>query len=387
MSGLYLHIPFCASRCIYCDFYSTTQTGLRRPYVEALSHEAMARRSFLAGKADARGLWHCDDPLRTVYLGGGTPSWLGGDLVCELLDAIAQVFDVSLVEEVTLEANPEDVTGEFLAALPIGHPTSAHPLAVNRISMGVQSMIDDELRMLGRRHDSQRVVEAVASCRKHGLDNLSLDLMYGLPGQTLDTWDESIRRILDLRPDHLSAYCLSVEEGTQLERQVNEGRLSPANDDLCVAMARHLRQRVSKAGFEQYEISNYCRPGRHSRHNSSYWVGTPYLGLGPGAHSYDGRNLRCWNEPSLTDYLAGQRQEGCERLSDVDRYNERVMLGLRTRWGVGLSPKEWDERRHDIDDLTQRGWINADASTHRLTLTDEGLSWADEVIRQLMKDT
>lgn len=370
MSGIYIHIPFCATRCIYCDFYSTTLRGKGAEYAAALATEMDERRAFLKGHKDKDGRWVCDDPLRTIYLGGGTPSQLGDATIREILQAIEQRFDMRQVTEITMEANPDDIhEGQDWGK-------------VNRVSMGVQSMVDSELQMLHRRHNAEQVRKAVETLRNAGINNISLDLMYGLPLQTMESWEYSIDELLKLQPQHISAYCLSVEEGTRLNTMVEKGELTPCDDETCNAMNALLRQKLHDAGFEQYEISNYARPGFYSRHNSSYWVQTPYLGLGPGAHSYDGKNLRCWNLPRVMEYLKGNRQEEHETLTDTDLYNERVMLGLRTAKGVTLSDEEIEKKNQAIGLLKNRGLIHIEKNT--IILTETGLALGDEVIRDLM---
>ena len=360
MAGIYIHIPFCATRCIYCDFYSTTLRDKGEAYAKALAREMDERKDFL-----------CNEKLETIYLGGGTPSQLGDAYIRQILDAVAERYDMSQVTEITMEANPDDIReGQDWGR-------------VNRISMGVQSMVDDELQLLHRRHDAAQVRKAVAILRSMGMENISLDLMYGLPTQTLASWEYSIDELLKLRPQHISAYCLSVEEGTRLYNLVKKGELTPCDDETCNAMNTLLRQKLHDAGFEQYEISNYALPGYHSRHNSSYWVQTPYLGLGPGAHSYDGKNLRSWNLPRVMNYLKGQREEEHEILTDTDLYNERVMLGLRTRRGVKLTAGEIETKKQAIEQLLARGLINLNKET--IVLTEAGLALGDEVIRDLME--
>lgn len=357
MAGIYIHVPFCATRCIYCDFYSTTLHDKGTQYVEALSREMEERRGFLG-----------DAPIRTVYLGGGTPSQLGDRCVRDILAALNQRFDLCQVEEITLEANPDDIRA------------SQNWGRVNRISMGVQSMVDDELRLLNRRHDAAQVRQAVETLRRQGIGNISLDLMYGLPTQTMESWAYSIDELLKLRPEHISAYNLSVEEGTRLHKLVERGELSPAGDALCLEMAALLRQRLREAGYVQYEISNYSLPGFHSRHNSSYWDQTPYLGLGPGAHSYDGQRLRLSNAPRLVQYLNGKRTEMSETLTDYDLYNERLMLGLRTRQGAPLHPFM---DAAILQQLMDEGLIRKDCG--HIILTEAGLALGDDVTRRLMK--
>lgn len=400
MSGIYIHIPICATRCIYCDFYSTTLRHRAGELIAALEREMDERQEFLA------------EPVRTIYLGGGTPSQLGSHHVRSILEALARHFDLGQCHEVTLEANPEDIASG-LWQMGADHqllPGDPLPVSINRISMGVQSMVDDELRLLHRRHDSKAVEQAVHLVRQAGIHNLSLDLMYGLPNQTLDTWQYTIDRILSLRPEHISAYNLMVEDGTVLAALVDRGELHPADDETCLQMASILRQRLKEAGYQQYEISNYALPGYHSRHNSSYWQPTPYLGLGPGAHSYDGHRCRTSNAPDLRAYLNGTRNEDVELLTDTDLYNEFLMLGLRTSRGVDLSrllalrhPLSAEPLQPLISSLMERGLVRqfsdpaslssaspssvrptANATHSRLALTESGLALADEVIRELM---
>ena len=390
VSGIYIHIPFCASRCIYCDFYSTTLRNKAPQYVEALIREMDERKSFL------------HTPVRTIYFGGGTPSQLGPTHITTLLHALSSRFDLSHCEEITLEANPEDfLDGTWPLPSP-SRPSLAAPSSpyagglegVSRLSLGVQSLVDSELRLLHRRHNAAHVREAVRLIRDAGITNLSLDLIYGLPTQTLASCGYSIDEVLKLRPQHISAYNLSVEPSTRLHTLVQKGELTPCDDETCLQMAALLSTKLKAAGFEQYEISNYALPGYHSRHNSSYWEPTPYLGLGPGAHSYDGHNRRSWNAPDITSYLKGIRVEESETLSDLDLYNERVMLGLRTAQGLDFNiletafPKSstktstFNTLQATIDSLVHRKLLHL--QRNRISLTTSGLSLADEVIRELM---
>ncbi len=378
MSGIYIHIPFCKSRCIYCDFYSTTGSRNRNLYVERVLDEARGRKDFFGSRPSSQEP-SVPDKIRTVYIGGGTPSQLPATALARLVEGLAGIFDLSEVEEFTLEANPEDITPDFVRAL---------PREINRVSMGVQSFVDDELTLLRRRHNAQRAKDAVRLLQDEAdVRNISIDLMYGLPQQTEASLDYSIGCALSLDIQHISAYNLSVEPGTELARRVGDGSLCVANDDLCLAMNTLLHRRLQKAGFRQYEISNYALPGFESKHNSSYWTRTPYLGLGPGAHSYDGRRLRCWNEPDLAAYLRGERPCGSETLTDTDLYNEQIMLGLRTAHGAVLD--ESDESPV-LSSLITRGLLTRNTQEspsrgHLYRLTEEGLALADEVIRELMR--
>ena len=373
MAGLYIHIPFCASRCIYCDFYSTTIRGKAHEYVDALLNEYHVRNGFLPS-------W---EPFRTIYIGGGTPSQMPSIELVRLIDGLGDRTNgndrLENIVELTIEANPEDVNEEWARTLAVGLGKS---IEVTRISMGVQSLIDSELQTINRRHNSSKPAEAVRILRTNGIKNISLDLMYGLPNQTMQTWEQSIDGIMGLDPEHISAYCLSIEEGTRLERMIEEGKLSACDDETCLAMAALLHSKLKKAGYVQYEISNYAKPGYESKHNSSYWDGTPYMGLGPGAHSYDGKKLRCWNEHDITSYLMGERKEDHEQLTDKDLYNEKIMLGLRTAKGVNYRLVADAEKGNIVGQLHERDLVAI--KNNHLVLTEAGLALADEVIRELM---
>ena len=377
MAGIYVHIPFCASRCSYCDFFSTLQLSDAGPsYVEAVLAEARLRRDELR-----------DEAVRTLYLGGGTPSQLPVALFELLVVGLREVFDLPGVEEFTVEANPDDVTPEWCAAMAA--------LGVNRVSMGVQTFEDDILRFIGRRHTARQAVEAVANLRAAGINNVSIDLIYGLPGQTVSSWTASVERAIDLRPRHISAYGLTYEEGTRLWRQRERGEVVEVPEEQCLEMYRILVDRLRAAGYEHYEISNFALPGYHSRHNSSYWNDTPYLGLGAAAHSYDG-TVRRSNPHDLKRYiaalLAGETVFEQEELTWKERYDERVMLGLRTAHGVDA-----DRLRHDFGEAAWRH-ITREADHHiaagnlrivengRFVLTREGIMLSDTIIRDLMWD-
>ncbi len=377
MAGVYVHIPFCASRCSYCDFFSTLRLDeVGHDYVEALIAEARLRKAELNGK-----------PVKTLYMGGGTPSQLPLPLLARLIDGLKATLDLNAVQEFTLEANPDDVTPEWSAAV--------RALGVNRVSMGVQSFQDAVLRLVGRRHTARQAIDAVASLRHAGIDNISIDLIYGLPGQTLETWAESVRQAVDLRPQHISAYGLTYEPGTRLWQQRECGEVVEASEDQYLDMYRILVGLLRVAGYEHYEISNFALPGYRSRHNSSYWNETPYLGLGAAAHSYDG-TMRRSNPADLCGYIrritSGQPACQVEDLAWWERYDERVMLGLRTADGVDahrlrsdFGDKAWahfvSEARRHID---AGNMICTDDGIY--ILTSEGIVLSDSVMRDLMWD-
>ena len=324
MASLYLHIPFCKSRCIYCDFYSGTDTSQRASYVQALCDELKLRSTYLPTRV-----------LDSIYFGGGTPSLLQKEDFERLFTEIHMHFTLSSAAEITLECNPDDLTASYVAQL--------QALPFNRISIGIQSFDDVELRFLNRRHTAQQAQDAVALCQAHGFDNISIDLMYGLPNQTAETWQKTLDVAMHLGVQHLSAYSLMYEEGSPLSRLRNAHKITELDEATSVALFEQLIDTVALHGFEQYEISNFCLPSFHSRHNSSYWHGVPYLGVGAAAHSFDGVS-RQWNVANTVRYMAGvaagQLEVEREELTTDERYNEFVFTALRTRSGINLSDLE-----------------------------------------------
>ena len=377
MAGIYVHIPFCASRCSYCDFFSTVrlaQAGKR--YVEAVVAEACLRREELRGER-----------VTTVYLGGGTPSQLPVSLLSRLITGLGEAIDMSAVEEFTVEANPDDVSPAWCAALPA--------LGVNRVSMGVQSFEDEILRALGRRHTARQVTDAVARLRREGIDNISIDLIYGLPGQTVASWTSTVRQALDLKPQHISAYGLTYEEGTRLWQQRERGEVIEVPEEQCLEMYRILVDELQNAGYEHYEISNFALPGYHSRHNSSYWNDTPYLGLGAAAHSYDGKTRRsnpCDLQQYIDTVLSGHTAFQQEEMTHWERYDERVMLGLRTARGVDVEQLRSDFGNDACRHFMSEAQRHLQAGNLRVTedgryvLTRDGIMLSDSVMRDLMWD-
>ena len=370
MAGIYIHIPFCRSRCIYCDFYSTTLgKEFMVRYVQAVKRELSLRMHYIKGTR-----------VHTIYIGGGTPSLLPTNLLKELFEAISQHFSIDTKAEVTIEANPDDVTQTWLQGL-AGTP-------VNRISMGAQTFDDKLLCYLGRRHNAQQVIDAVRTCREASITNISLDLIYGLPGQTMETWQKDVEQALRLDIKHLSAYSLSYEEGTKLNNMLRQGLVEEADEELSRKMYDYLMTATSKAGFLHYEISNLALPGFQSRHNSSYWQGTPYLGLGAGAHSYDGERLRRANLPDIKAYITATEDvpHETEMLSEETIYNEFIMTRLRTSAGIPLQELSEANRSYSLS-MAQPHlkhkllYIN----NEHLCLTKEGIFTSNDIISDLMK--
>ena len=375
MAGLYIHIPFCASRCIYCGFYSTTRLDLRQQYVDALIRELVE-----VGKSKMLK----DDSISTVYLGGGTPSQLTIPQLHQLLDAIYIYNKVESGAEVTIEMNPDDVSVPYADTL--------RQLGINRVSMGAQTFDDERLRWLNRRHTVAQVGQAVKILRAAGIRNISIDLMYGFPDETIDDFVRDIDEAIKLDVEHISAYCLMIEEGTELYRRYGDKRVREYDDskeETERKMYELLIDKLTAAGYEHYEISNFARPGFRSRHNSSYWTGVPYIGLGAAAHSFDG-HLRSWNVSDIRQYIAAvnrdERLNEEEVLSATDFYNERVMLGLRTCEGVDLSALSDDERNYCIQEA--QPFLSDDIlllTDNRLVLTRKGLFVSDYVMSSLMQ--
>ena len=303
MAGIYVHFPFCSSRCIYCDFYSRVRTDYPE-YVDALIREAENRRSFLKGV-----------PPATLYFGGGTPSVLPVSELERLVSALSVSFDLSRVSEFTVEVNPDDIDSVKASGL--------RRLGTTRISMGIQSMNDGHLKWMKRRHTAEDAVRAFRTLRDAGFDNISVDLIFGFEGLSGQEWERTIRKVLELSPEHVSCYQMM-------------GKYASSDDEACLSQYLALQTVLGEAGYRQYEISNYCRPGFQSRHNSAYWRREPYLGLGAAAHSFDGESRRCWNAPDTDAYIAGEPLRG-ETLTDKEAAEEVIMLGLRTSDGI---PKE-----------------------------------------------
>ena len=321
MAGLYIHIPFCKRRCVYCDFYSNTDMSLKSRYIDALIAEMRSRQDAFRKES-----------VETIYVGGGTPSQLDETDFARLFDAISALTFSSSWKEVTVEVNPDDLS--------VGYIEMLRSFPFNRISMGVQSFDDADLSFLNRRHTARQAIEAVKNCRKAGWDNISMDLIYGLPGQTLDAWERNLRMALRLETPHLSCYHLTYEEGTVLYDRLQSGQIREVCEEESVAMFSLLMDCLQNAGYEHYEISNFARPGFRSRHNSSYWHDKTYIGIGASAHSYDGA-FRQWNVADIREYIrqadSGRFSPERERIDTDMRYNDTIITALRTSEGLDIA--------------------------------------------------
>ncbi len=381
--GIYIHIPFCKSRCKYCDFFSTTQLNRRKEYVNTLLQEIQLRKEEIQ-----------QHPIQTIYFGGGTPSLLDItdiESILQLINASSQPSTTppcrkTEMNEITLEANPQDLTLEKL--------TAYKNIGINRLSIGIQSFHDHHLRLLGRRHTAQEAIQAVEWAKEAGFTNISIDLIYGMPNQTIDEWREDIRQAIDLNVPHISTYNLIYEEGTHLTQMLNNGAISILDEDLENEMYELIVERLKANGYLHYEVSNFCRPNYHSRHNSSYWNNTPYIGLGAGAHSFtqvDASPQRSWNISDLNIYINSIQQgilpQESEFLTSKDCYNEKVMLSLRTIWGLDLttlSPGEETYCLQQADKYIKNGLLIQ--QNNYLIASLKGSEILNQIIQELMID-
>ena len=374
MAGIYIHVPFCKTRCAYCDFFSTTLHDMKSRYVDALCQELVMRRNYLH-----------DAPIGTLYFGGGTPSQFSENDFHSIFNQIEKVYGLEACEEITLEANPDDLTDDYVEMLTT--------LPFNRISMGIQTFHEPTLQLIGRRHTAQEAIEAVHRCQQQGFTNISIDLIYGLPGETLEQWKEDLLMAFSLKVQHISAYHLTYEQGTRLWQMLQRKEICEVDEDTSVELFRILCEEMQKAGYEHYEISNFALPNFRSRHNSAYWHEVPYLGCGPGAHSFDG-DSREWNVSSLPKYIEaleqGQRNYEQETLDKDTRYNEFIMTRLRTCEGFSLNDlqQRFGQAYHDYclhlaTSYMRQGLLLQKENT--LRLSREGIFESDDIISDLMR--
>ncbi len=367
MAGLYVHVPFCASRCIYCDFYSTIQaTEQKELYTQALIAEIKSRAE----------RW--DDTFHTIYFGGGTPSQLSITEVSQIVDAIHTSLQISPSAEITFEANPDDINKNYINQL--------KSLGINRISLGVQTFDDDRLHFLHRRHtakDAAKAVETTSSI----IENISLDLIYGLPRETLVEWETDIRIALQLPIKHLSSYALTIEKGTPLFQLRQKQIVKELNEETTRAMYKILMRQTELAGMQHYEISNFSYPSYHSQHNHNYWLGIPYLGVGPGAHSFKGHTRR-WNKGDLCHYVQnpGQPLFDFEQLNEDELFDEMLLLRLRTKEGLALNELKPHDRNYllsVVSPFIKQGYLLL--TPESLHLSKHGIFISDYIISSLMK--
>jgi len=374
MAGIYIHIPFCKKRCAYCDFFSTVRLAEKERYIDALCREIEYRCGYLQNQ-----------PIETLYFGGGTPSLLSAQDFEKIFYALIISFGqrYSRVKEITVEANPDDISPEYIKVL--------RDLPINRISLGVQSFCDRELRMLNRRHNANSALNAVRLLQNAGYKNISIDLMYGLPGQTADSWKKTLEQAITTGVQHISAYHLTYEKGTRMEKRLREGKIVPVDEDTSLSFFEMLIDSLTAADFEHYEISNFAKKGFRSMHNSSYWSGKHYLGLGASAHSFNG-NSRQWNSASIAKYMNNINSRifyaGFEEIDKSIAYNELIMTRLRTKEGVSLQEVEINFGKNikvlllkKADFFVHSGLLAVNKD--RLSLTHKGIFVSDLIISDL----
>lgn len=375
MAGIYLHIPFCRQACHYCDFHFSVDQEKKQQLVEAIARELRLQQAYLGGEA-----------IHTVYFGGGTPSLLHEAEFDTLFHAIHNNFTIAPDAEVTVEANPDDLTPEKLRRL--------KDVGVNRLSIGIQSFDDAVLQFLNRAHNGQAAIRSVEQAQHLGFSNISIDLIYAIPGQEHTAWLSNIDQAVQLNPQHISSYSLTIEQKTVFGRWAEKGKLKPVDDELAAVQLEMLVETLGRHGYEQYEVSNFARPGYRSRHNSSYWQQQKYLGVGPSAHSYDGAS-RQYNLSNNHLYLKaldeGKIPFTREVLTREDQVNDYLLTTLRTAWGADLA---WLKNTLNHDVMTLHGpYITALldkglATMHqnRLVLTKPGKLLADKISSDLFAD-
>jgi oxygen-independent coproporphyrinogen-3 oxidase len=379
MAGIYLHIPFCKSRCAYCDFYSSTDESLIGTFVEKLCAEARCFGSVRLASGVEPQQPEAYENIKTIYFGGGTPSQLKQGHFEQIFDTIFSEFSVDSDAEITLEANPDDLSLEYIQML------ASFP--INRLSIGIQSFDDKELKFLSRRHSAQQAIEAVKNAQQAGFNNISIDLMYGLPNQTLDIWQKNLQQTIDLNIQHVSAYHLIYEEDTKMYSLLQAGKIHPVNEQVSNEMFSMLINQLTANEFIHYEISNFGKPNYFSRHNSSYWFGDKYIGLGPAAHSFDG-DSRSWNASSLIQYI-NTFERVTEKLTLTEKYNEFILTGLRTMWGVDLQKLKntFGEKFHTFCLKNAQKHIDSqliEIKEDILKLSREGVFISDGIMSDLM---
>jgi oxygen-independent coproporphyrinogen III oxidase len=371
MSGIYIHIPFCKQACSYCDFHFSTNQKLQTDLTQALCTEIEVRGKELTTELD------------TIYFGGGSPSILTNTNLSMIFGALQGSFDLGHVREITLESNPDDHSAAQLDFW--------KSLGINRLSIGIQSFIERDLILMNRAHNVNQAADCVANAKRAGFEKLTIDLIYGIPDQSLKEWGQNIKRAIDLNTDHISAYCLTIEEKTALDHQIKKGMVVEKSDEAIEAEYHLLCKMLAAAGFDHYEISNFSKPGKAALHNSAYWSGTAYLGIGPSAHSFDGNNVRQWNISNNAAYTRAMQQNEpaveSETLSEVERFNEKLMTLLRTKSGLNFSSEAEIHQRaleKNIGRLSESDFALIRYQDHHIYIPESNWLFTDRIIRALI---
>ncbi len=372
MAGIYIHIPYCKTKCNYCDFYSIVNKQNENEFIAALLKEINLQKDF----------FRANTPIETIYFGGGTPSFIKSKNLIRILHRIYETFAVSDTAEITMEANPDDLDSKKLRFY--------QHSGFNRLSIGVQSILPEQLQFMQRRHTVKQSIDAVSNARKAGFENISVDLIYGLPKMSIQEWENSLDEVFKWSIQHISAYHLTVEEGTPLHKKLLKGEIKEIKDDLSFRQFESLMDKTAEAGFEQYEISNFTQKGLYSRHNTSYWQNEPYLGLGPAAHSYDLQS-RYWNFRQLKNYIDklnhGELAQDCEHLSILDHFNEQILTSLRTVKGISTeSLFSLPEHKKELQAVLRNHLAkqNLEQKGDYIKLSRKGIHIADLIMSDLM---
>jgi len=372
MAGIYLHIPFCKKACHYCDFHFSTSPQYKEPMLKALRHELFLRKNYLGNQA-----------IETIYFGGGTPSLLSANELQVLLGEIVDQFDVSSNAEITIEANPDDLNPQRVKEL--------RQTLINRFSIGIQSFFEEDLRWMNRAHSAIEAQSSIKRVQDAGFENITADLIYGYPLLSNPKWEHNIQELIQLHIPHISSYAMTVEPATALSTFIKKGEQKAMDEGQSAAQFLILMEQLKEAGFEHYEISNFAKPGSYSKHNSNYWEGVSYLGIGPSAHSFNGES-RQWNISNNAKYI-DQIQHGkipseIEVLTKENRINEYIMTSLRTSKGMDLNKIKdqfgsdyANEIKNNLEPLAEKNWILMNEQI--ITLTSGGKLFADHIASEL----
>ena len=373
MAGIYIHIPFCRQKCYYCDFYKTLNSSLTGSFISTLKKEIQLNKNYLE-----------NEPVETIYFGGGTPSVLTENELTEILTFLNSEFQILPDAEITFETNPDDLSTEYLHGI--------YNAGVNRLSIGIQSFQNEHLKKMNRRHNAKQAVKSVENAAKIRFENISVDLIYGLPNLTDNDWNESLKQVFQLPVQHLSAYHLTYHQGTVFYNWLKKGTLKELKEPQSISQFNMLIAEAEKNGFQQYEISNFAKNRLYSKHNKSYWFGKKYLGLGPSAHSFNGASRR-WNISNVEKYIEAIQDNKLyfekEILTENDKYNEYILTRIRTIWGVSTEfiQRNFGENKvaHFKKNITKYITTNLVIQNNDIfTLTKEGLFVSDKIMADLM---
>ncbi len=370
MAGIYIHIPFCRQACHYCNFYFSVSKGNKSRFIQSLLKEIELTKDYLEG-----------DPIETIYMGGGTPSQLETDELKIIFEKLHKVYDLGRLLEMTIEANPDDLATEKVAEL-----SSLRGLGLNRFSIGIQSFRNEDLKYMNRAHHAEEAVLSVKKVQDAGFENITIDLIYGTPTMNNEQWYENLSKAFALKVPHISCYGLTVEAKTTLEKRIKKGACLGVDENQSATQFSMLMNEMKANGYEQYEISNFSKPGCHAIHNTNYWLGKKYLGLGPSAHSFN-KAARRWNVSNIIGYAEcvekGHLSFEEEILSASQKINEKIMTSLRTKWGLNVAECDPKSAEQILTALHQIEPSNFTFENETVKLTDKGKLFADAIAARL----